>query len=94
MFKKFGEVFYSDPAFENIRKTIKNAEITERFHEIFPGLEEHVAVTKFRNGVLSLYVDNSVLKHELKSNDQLMINRINTWFKEEVVTEIKFVNKV
>ncbi len=91
MFKKFGDVFYSDPAFENIRKTIKNAEITERFHEIFPGLGEHVTARKIKNGTLWLSVDNSVLRHELKTNDQLMINKINTWFKEEVVREIKFV---
>jgi predicted nucleic acid-binding Zn ribbon protein len=40
------------------------------------------------NGVLTIYSDVAALKQELLFSKQLLIDRINEYFKERVVTDI------
>ncbi|MBV6444657.1 MAG: hypothetical protein IFNCLDLE_00920 [Ignavibacteriaceae bacterium] len=69
---------------------MEKEEVYENFFLIFPELAGHVLPVKYDNGTLSIKVDNPALKNELKFNDELLVNRMNTWFKSEKIKQIKF----
>lgn len=85
-----GEVMASDPAFQKVREILEKEEIYEHFFLIFPELAGHVLPDKYDNGILRIKVDNPSLKNELKFNEQLLINKMNTYFKSEKIKQIKF----
>ncbi len=85
-----GEVIQNDPAFHKVREVMEKEEIYENFFLIFPELAGHVLPDKYDKGVLTIKVDNPALKNELKFNEELLINKMNTWFKSDKVKQIKF----
>ncbi|MBE2281001.1 MAG: DUF721 domain-containing protein [Ignavibacteriaceae bacterium] len=88
-FKTIGEVLTKEPIFQKLNEAIKNEEIKVNFEKIFPGLSEHIEVVKTEKSVLFLKVHNSVFRNDVKANEELYINKINTFFKEERIKKIK-----
>ena len=91
-FVSIKEVFDTDPRLSNVRKIIKQSEVIERFYEIFPSLEKIVFPKRMNKKELLLWAENSVLRNELKFNEELIIKKINGFFHEERVVSIRFVS--
>lgn len=85
-----GEVIKNDPAFRRVREVFEKEEVYEEFFIIFPELAGHVLPEKYENGILKIKVDNPSLKNDLKFNEELLINKMNTHFKCERIKQIKF----
>lgn len=89
-FKSISDIIQKDKAFGKIRKVAQEQEVVEEFFEIFPDLEKIIQKVKVDNQVLSLRVENSVWRSELKFKQRLIINKINKHFGQELITKVKF----
>jgi len=89
--KTVGEILKDEPVFTGLRKTALENDIVQNFSIIFPDLKLVVEAKKIVKGSLFLKVENSVWKSELNMRKNIIIERINTSFGEEVVKKIRFV---
>ena len=89
-FKSISDIIQKDKAFGKIRKVTQEQEVVEEFFDIFPDLEKIIQKVKVDNQVLSLRVENSVWRSELKFKQRLIINKINKHFGQELITKVKF----
>ena len=89
-FRSITEVLNNEKAFSGFRKSAKENDVVEKFPEIFPELSKTVFAKNIKKGILSLYTDNSVMKNELFLKKSLMIEKINNFFNEKIITDIKF----
>ena len=90
-FKNINEILAGEKEFEKFRKAINTYEVIERFSEIFPELAKIIVPVKIVKSVLFLRVDNSVWRSELNFRKELLIKKINIFFKKEIVKSIKFI---
>jgi hypothetical protein len=90
-FIKLSEVINTEPAFNGLRKNIKDFELIDSFHQIFPDLEKVAKPIKIDRKTLYLKVENSVWRSELKFGSNVIVEKINTFFKEERIKYIKFL---
>ena len=90
-FKSLSDVINKEAEFDKVRKKAKEYEIVEKFNEIFPELKKIVEAKRVDKGILFLRVENSVWRSELNFKQELMIKKINKFFKEEVINKIKFI---
>jgi Dna[CI] antecedent, DciA len=86
------EAFEQEPALSKLRNSIKDFDVITNFYEIFQDLEKIVVPVKVKNSTLFLRVENSVWRSELKFKEQIIIEKINTFVKEERIKKIKFVS--
>jgi hypothetical protein len=89
-FVKLSDIINTKPEFEGLRKRIKETEVVENFLEIFPDLGKVAKALKVDKKTLFLKVENSVWRSELKFSESLIVEKINTFFKEERIKFIKF----
>ncbi len=89
-FLKLSDIIDSQPEFEGLRKRIKETEVVENFFEIFPDLGKVAKAVKVDKKTLFLKVENSVWRSELKFSESIIVEKINTFFKEERIKFIKF----
>jgi hypothetical protein len=89
-FVKLSDIINSKPEFEGLRKRIKETEVVENFLEIFPDLGKVAKAVKVDKKILFLKVENSVWRSELKFGESIIVEKINTFFKEERIKFIKF----
>jgi len=90
-FKSLNDIIDQEKDFESIRETIKNYSIVEDFGKIFPELKNIAKVKKVEKGILFLEVENSVWKSELNFQKNKVIEKINNYYKVEVIKTIKFL---
>ena len=90
-FKKFDEIFSSEKSFRNLRNAINAQEAVDKFFDVFPELAKVVVPVKNERQILYLRVDNSVWRSELNFRKELIVNKINIYFKKELVKGIKFI---
>ncbi len=91
-FKSLTEILEGDKAFSKFRKRIKENNVIEEFENIFPELSKTVKPSRVTKGVLYLIVDNSVLRSELYQKKSLIVKKINDFFKQKIIVNIKFSN--
>ncbi|MBI1933386.1 MAG: DUF721 domain-containing protein [Ignavibacteriales bacterium] len=89
-FRSLTEVFNNENTFEKFRKSVKEIDVLEGFHAVFPDLKKTVKPKYVKKGILFLSAENSVLKNELFLNRKLIVEKINNHFKEKIITDIKF----
>ena len=89
-FVKLSDVINTKSEFEGLRKKIKEAEVVDGFLEIFPDLAKVAKALKVDKKILFLKVENSVWRSELKFSENIIVEKINTYFKEERIKFIKF----
>ena len=89
-FKSLPDILGKEKAFEKVRKAAKEYDVLEKFWEIFPELRKVAQAVKIERGTLFLKVENSVWKSELKFRQTTIIEKINKFFKEDVVKTIRF----
>ena len=90
-FKSFSDAFNSEPAFEGLRKIIKESDVVSDFNKIFPDLEKVASAIKVEKRVLSLKVENPTWRNELKFREKLIVDKVNEYFKEVRINKIRFV---
>ena len=89
-FVKLSDIINTTPEFDGLRKKIKETEVVEIFIEIFPDLGKVAKALKVDKKTLFLKVENSVWRSELKFSESVIVEKINTFFKEERIKYIKF----
>lgn len=89
--KSVFDVISEEKEFEKFRCAAKNFSVVERFGEIFPDIEKIAQPVKVDKKVLYLHVDNSVWRSELNLRQKIMIERVNSFFKEEIIKSVKFI---
>ncbi len=89
--KSISEVIDKENEFSSLREIVKNYDITEEFVRIFPELKLIAQAVKADKKILFLKVENSVWKSELNFMKNVMIEKINKYYKNEVIKSIKFL---
>ncbi len=90
-FKSVSEIISNEKDFSGLRETIKNLDVVEGFEKIFPELKQLAVAVKVEKKVLFLRVENSVWKSELNLRKNLLIEKVNRFFGEEVIKSIRFL---
>jgi hypothetical protein len=92
-FKSIKEVFNNHPELKKIKTIVEENDIVNDFETIFPDLKKVVKPQKVERGILTLKVENAAWRSELKFKETEIINKINSFYKEERVNKIKFSAK-
>lgn len=92
-FRSLKEIINKDPGLAQVRKIIKENEIEEDFEKIFPELRKFVSKIKKNKNTLVLKVENSAWRNELKFREQEIIKKINDFYQEERINQIRFTTK-
>ena len=90
-YKSLSDVINKEKEFENIRIKAKEYDVVEKFSEIFPELKKIAEAKRVEKGKLFLRVENSVWRSELNFKQEMIVKKINKFFKEEVIDKIKFI---
>lgn len=90
-FRTIDDVLNSESAFSNLRESLKNYNIVEEFKIIFPELKLIVQAVKVEKQILFLRVENSVWKSELNFRKNLITEKINKHFNQQVIKSIRFL---
>jgi hypothetical protein len=89
-FLSISEIINKEPGFEKLRKTIKQYDVINGFHKIFPDLKNIAFPIKIEKKILHLKVSNAAWRSELKFNQKTLIEKINTFYEEEIIKTVKF----
>ena len=92
-FKSIKEVFNNHPELKKIKTIVEENDVVNDFEAIFPDLKKVVKPQKVERGILTLKVENAAWRSELKFKETEIINKINSFYKEERVNKIKFSAK-
>ena len=90
-FKTIDEVLNTESEFSIFRESLKNYEVVDEFEKIFPELKPIAKAVKVERQVLFLRVENSVWKSELNFNKNLITEKINKYFNQQIIKTIKFL---
>jgi hypothetical protein len=90
-FKTIDEVISTEKSFSSLRETVKNYDVVDSFTKIFPDLTEIATAVKSENKILFLRVENSVWRSELNFRKNLIVEKINRYFNEQIIKTIKFL---
>ncbi len=92
-FKSLKEIFNSNPGLKKIKSIIDENDVVNDFYKIFPDLKKIVKPVKVEKGIVTLKVENSVWRSELKFKETEIIEKINSFYKEKRIIKIKFSAK-
>ncbi|MDF1612072.1 MAG: DUF721 domain-containing protein [Stygiobacter sp.] len=90
-FKTLNEVLETDKELSSLKEKIKLLNVLGEFENIFPELSNIAKAIKVEKQILFLKVENSVWKSELNFQKNILIKKINNYFKEEIIKSIKFL---
>lgn len=90
-FKSLKEIFVKERALSGLRETVNSADVIVHFFEIFPNLERVASPQQCEKKVLKLKVENPAWRNELKFMETEMVEKINSFFKEKRINQIRFI---
>jgi len=90
-FKSLKDVFRKERALSGIREIVNSSDVIVRFYEIFPNLEKIAIPQQCEKKVLKIKVENASWRNELKFMETEMIEKINSFFKEIRINQIRFI---
>lgn len=90
-FRKISEVIEKEKEFEKLRSTARIYQVVDDFYRIFPDLKLLASPLKVEKDILFLHAENSVWKSELNFHKAVIIEKINNYYKEEIIKQIKFL---
>jgi len=90
-FKSLKEVFKKERALFGVREIVESADVIVHFYEIFPNLEKIAAPQYCEKKVLKIKVENPSWRNELKFMEPEMIEKVNSFFKEKRIIQIRFI---
>jgi len=89
-FKSIADILNENPGLAPVRKIIKQSDVIIGFYDIFPDLKKVVKPVKVDKQILFIKVENSILRSELRFQENLIVSKVNKYFKEERIKGIKF----
>ena len=92
-FKSIKEVFDTEPGLKKIRNVIDENDVINDFEKIFPEFIIVVRAKKVEKKTITLRVENAVWRNELKFKEKEIIEKINSFYNEERIKEIRFSAK-
>ena len=90
-FKSLKDVFRKERSLAGIREIVESSDVVVHFYEIFPNLEKVVMPQSCEKKILKLKVENPAWRNELRFMESEMIEKINTFFKEQRINQIRFI---
>jgi hypothetical protein len=90
-FKSLKEVFVKERSLKAIRDIVDSSDVAVKFYEIFPNLEKVAIPISCEKKILKLKVENPAWRSELKFMEAEMIEKINKFFNEQRINQIKFI---
>ena len=90
-FKSLKDVFRKERSLAGIREIVESSDVVVHFFEIFPNLEKVVMPQSCEKKILKLRVENPSWRNELKFMELEMIEKINTFFNEQRIIQIRFI---
>ena len=90
-FKSLKEVFKKERSLSGVREIVESADVIVHFYEIFPSLEKIAMPQQCEKKVLKIKVENPSWRNELKFMETEMIEKINSFFKEKRINQIRFI---
>lgn len=91
-FKTIKDVFNIQPELKNIREIIKTNEIVTDFNIIFPEFKKIVSSVKSNKSTLIIKIENPAWRQELKHKEESLIRKINSYYNEERIKQIRFTH--
>lgn len=92
-FYSLADIFKNEPGLDNVRKKINEADVIIDFYKIFPELTKVVEPAKFERKTLFLRAESPAWRNELKFQEKIIIEKINSYFGEERIKYLKFSSK-
>jgi hypothetical protein len=92
-FKSIKEIFNTDPSLSKIKEVINSGDVLIDFEKIFPELKQVVKAISAEKKTLTLKVENAAWRSELKFKENEIIQKINSFYREERINKIKFSAK-
>jgi len=90
-FKSLKEVFKKERSLAGVREIVDSADVIVHFYEMFPNLEKVVIPQSCEKKVLKLKIENPAWRNELKFMELEMIEKINNYFNEKRINQIRFI---
>jgi len=90
-FKSLKEIFIREKSLKPIREIVDSSDVVVKFSEIFPNLEKVVMPLSCEKKILKLKVENPAWRSELRFMEAEMIEKINMFFNEQRINQIKFI---
>jgi len=90
-FKSLKEVFRRERSLAGIRQIVDASDVIVHFTEMFPNLEKVAAPISCEKKILKLKVENAAWRNELKFMEAEMIDKINSFFNEQRINQIRFI---
>jgi len=90
-FRSLKDVFRKERSLAGIREIVESSDVVVQFFEIFPNLEKVVVPQSCEKKILKIKVENPSWRNELKFMELEMIEKINTFFKEQRIIQIRFI---
>lgn len=89
-FKSLKDAFNKEPGLFVVRNIVKQNDVINEFHKIFPDLVKVAKPMRVFKKSLSIRVENAAWRNELKFREMEMVKKINDFFKEKRIDKIKF----
>jgi len=90
-FRSLKEIFKRERALSGLREVVSSSDVLINFAELFPNLDKVALPISCEKKVLKLKVENAAWRNELKFMEAEMIDKINTFFKEQRIHQIRFI---
>ena len=90
-FKSLGDVFRREKSFKQLREIVKQSDIVLDFYNIFPDFKNVAIPKKVDRKTLLLKVENPSWRNELKFKETKIIEKINKFYNEERINQIRFI---
>lgn len=92
-FRSIKEIIKSEPALKHIQNMVDDKTVMDNFQILFSEWKAVAKAVKFSKGTLTLRVENPAWRSELKLKEQQIMDKINSFYKEEKVNKIRFSQK-
>ncbi|MHB8907227.1 MAG: DUF721 domain-containing protein [Melioribacteraceae bacterium] len=90
-FRTLDDLLKNENEFSNLRESLKNYDIVDEFEKIFPELKMIAQAVRVDKQILFLRVENSVWKSELNFKKNLIADKINKHFNQQIIKSIRFL---
>ena len=90
-FRSLKDVFKGERSLSGIREVVEASDVVVHFTEMFPNLEKVAIPISCEKKLLKLKVENAAWRNELKFMEAELIDKINTFFKEQRINKIRFI---
>ncbi|MHB8929461.1 MAG: DUF721 domain-containing protein [Melioribacteraceae bacterium] len=90
-FRTLDDLLKNENEFSNLRESLKNYDIVDEFEKIFPELKKIAQAVRVDKQILFLRVENSVWKSELNFKKNLIADKINKHFNQQIIKSIRFL---